>query len=102
MSRMRYIISILGVAVLLVVLAACGNVKSSSVPSSVDGPSINTVTQPASVIEPVVETPSGSPLMSIIFEEVNYTFEDVRSVTPGESTTFGSTESRSTLPTWSS
>ena len=72
MNRMRFNALMSGVALLAMVAAGCGN-ESTYAP-------------PASALQ--AEIPSGSPLASIIFEEVEYTFEAVRSVTPGESTSF--------------
>lgn len=84
---MRHSNWLIAVAVLVVVLAACGTDQSSSLPSSDDGSNQDAST-PNGVNEPPSETPSGAPLACIIFEEVEYTFEDVRTVTPGEPTVF--------------
>ena len=87
MSIIKYFVSILAIATLVVGLAACGRGGSSTVPSSNDGTSLSSV-KPTSLAEPTAEIPSGTHLACFIFEEVEYTFDDVRTVTPDQPTAF--------------
>lgn len=70
MKSIKYVPLIFGIASLMAVIVACSNGESSN---------------PA---EPSIEISGGAPLACIVFEDVEYTFADVRTVNPGQTTTF--------------
>ena len=69
MSSMKWLSGILGIAVVAVVVAACGTDESPTV-------------------QPVGEVAGGSPVASLFFDGAKYTFSSSLSVAPGEPTAF--------------